>query len=186
METKSAVFRSRLVAALAMVLGIGVSAAGCRPFQPDPAIQQQIESELQRLLAQGVRMLRRGRIDEAEAVFRLAADLRPADPRLLDGFGCVFLRRGDLEGARAMFQRAIAADRRYSRPYAHLASVAAAEGDLQAANELLVAALTLNPLNYRARRSYGQLLTQIDPPRAHRELLKAYAGRSGIEGSAAD
>lgn len=169
---------ARLAAAAVFCLNL----AACMPPKPqDLETEQEIEAKLKTLLAVAVTSLRRDEPEQAEAVLELARELRPADARVLDGFGCVYFRQGRMAEARGMFQRAISADRGYSRPYAHLAAIAKQNGDFQAANELLRAALTLNPLNNRARTNYSVLIHGTDPQRSYRELTKAYALTGELE-----
>ncbi len=153
---------------------------GIRQAAP-PEIEQQIEAKVVNLMQQGVAEMRRGELSRSEANFSLAKELRPSDPRVLDGFGCLALRRGNYSLAKSYFKQAISVDPRYSRPYAHLAIIARLNGEFQAANELLTAALTLNPLNSRARGEYSRLLKSFDSPRANQELLKAYALGAGAD-----
>ena len=160
------------------VLGATDSGCSIRQAQP-PEIEQQIESKLVTFMQQGVSAMRRGDLSRAEANFALARELKSSDARVLDGYGCLALRQGNYNLAKSYFKQAISVDPMYSRPYAHLAIIARQNGELQAANELLVAALTLNPLNSWARGEYSRLLKLLDSTRANEELMKAYALGAG-------
>ncbi len=139
-------------------------------------IEQQHNREqlLQRLLSVGVDALRAGSEADlliASDAFSFAAELAPTDRRVLDGLGVLAWRRCKLAEAKRLFQRAISSDPEYSRPYAHLAIIAEAEGDIRAALELLRIALERNPLNYPARKHRELLLSKINE--------RSFANRSG-------
>ena len=141
--------------------------AGCGQRIEPLTVEQQVNREqvVQRLLARGVDGLRGGDtagIVSAEEAFQLAAEIAPWDCRVLDGLGAVAWSKRQPARAKALFQAAIRADPRYSRPYAHLALVAEAEGDREAALALLRLALEKNPLNYRARAHEAVLLRSAE------------------------
>ena len=113
-------------------------------------------------------------LDSAFNALELARDLKPNDPRVLDGLGCVEWRRKNFDLAKLFFQKALRQNPSYDRPYAHLAVVAQHDGNTQAAKELNQIAIKLNPMNYRARNNYAVLLMKEGLNlKARDELLKA-------------
>ena len=117
-------------------------------------------------------------LDQAESALRLAAELAPRDPRVIDGLGCVYWRRGDFSAAEKYFKQAANLDASYERAYVHLALVAERKGMNEEAGRLLEHALFLNPLDYRARNNYAVHLRdelargQGTSKRVDREILK--------------
>lgn len=139
-------------AAIVLVAGCAWSTGVRVPLTVEQALNR--EAVVQRLLTVAVAGLEAGGeadLGVAEDALRFASEIAPDDRRVLDGLGAIAWRRCRVQEAKELFQRAIAADPAYSRPYAHLALVAEAEGDVPAARALLRAALARNPLNYRAR-----------------------------------
>ncbi|MCB0359206.1 MAG: tetratricopeptide repeat protein [Bdellovibrionales bacterium] len=134
------------------------------------------ESTLRELLETAVLNLREpGGLPDAEAALRVARDLAPDDPRVLDGLGSVRFRQGKLDQAEQYFREAILAEPAYDRAYAHLALVAEAQQDLSAARALLSLALRLNPMNFRARNNLALLsLRDGREEEAVEEFLRAY------------
>ncbi len=152
-------FFDRIVAPL-IVVGWVSFTVGCVPAVSPLSVQeeQMLEGTLVTLLERATVGLRRGdtrSLDEAYASLRVARELSPNDPRVLDGIGCVEWRLGNIDLAEYFFREAIAVSPEYDRPYAHLALVARDRGDTRAAEELLLMAIQINPLNYRARNNYA-------------------------------
>ena len=141
--------------------GVSLLLVGCVGNTVSPSFGQLTTEQaynrevvLQRLLTVGVKGMEAGDeagLSVADDALQFAAEIAPEDRRVLDGLGALAWRRCRVREAKELFQAAIVADPAYSRPYAHLALVAEAEGDLEAAVALLEAALARNPLNYRAR-----------------------------------
>jgi len=144
----------------------------------DPQQRNIQEKEVVRLLTLSVRAMRRGDtagFRDAEAALGLARELKPGDPRIYDGLGCLAFRRGNLDLAEYFFKKALERDLLYDRAYAHLALIAQERGDIESALELLKIAVETNPTNYRSRNNLAALMStyRIDPPWAFQELLKA-------------
>lgn len=163
-------------------------AAGClrMPQETDIVREYTQEQKVLELLSQGTEALRRQTpdgVDFAHGAYTLAYELKPRDARVQDGLGAVAFFRGQLNDAEAFFKSAAALDPNYDRPYAHLALVAEKRGDLTAARELLLIALRMNPLNYRARNNYatlllaqpgGALTDRRSVEQAYKHLLRVY------------
>jgi len=174
-----------LLLIIAVMLG-GVSCSRVQHPQRTPEQEALIEQELRGLLYKTVLLLRKGDSEslvQAESMLLLAQELRFNDARILDGLGCLAWRRGDMDLASRYFRDSIAKDPNYDRPYVHLASIAESRGDVSTAKELLVMALKINPMNYRARNNLMALLVdkEGDVPQAYRELLKVKEGVGEID-----
>jgi len=166
--------RSRL-SALGLFLAVGMF-TGCivSPKPPDAARV----NEAHALTDLGTVELRRGALDAAGAVFRLALELAPL-PEALDGLGCVSFLRGDLDGAEQFYWGALELAPEYPQALGNLALLYEARGEREMARELYVRALRSEPRNFRARLNFAaflhgendRTLTQV----ARTELLKARA-----------
>lgn len=135
-----------------------LSIASCTPtvkWQP------QLEGLLKHKLALGQAYLARGEFDLALASFQTASELDSDDARVLDALGCAYFGKGDLETAKIFFRKAIETEKDFSRAYSHLAMVAEANSHFMQAKGLYELALRKNPLNYRARRNYSELLLKL-------------------------
>ena len=160
----------------------------CAPIGPEVSLQDELvmEERIEALLGEATQRMREGTnlsYDQAFAALELARDLKPNDPRVIDGLGCVEWRRGNYDLAEHFFSKALELNPRYDRAYAHLAFVAKRKGDLEAARDLLKIAVALNPLNFRSRNNYAIVLAeQNDEREAYHQLLKAYqsGGRGDI------
>lgn len=178
---------------LAAVFIFCCAACGFVGIKQELSLEQEvaIEARLVELLTTATLELRKGgeaSVERAAAVLELAREIKPRDPRILDGLGCVEWHRGNLRLAEHFFKRAIAEDAQYDRGYEHLALIAEERGDLPAAEDLLDISLRLNPLNFRARNNRALLMLKNGSDsqsryRAYQELLKAYA--SGARGETA-
>ena len=111
----------------------------------------------------------------AEALLDLAAELKPADARVEDGFGCLALRRMELPEARFRFVRAVTIDPGYARGFVHLARLHDRQGDRQTGEAFLEKALQLNPLDSEARelRAAWVPAAPDEKRRAEKERWKA-------------
>lgn len=89
--------------------------------------------------------------EKADAAFRNAASLRPADFRPLNGLGVVRLSQGRPQEARSMLERAIAVAPAAWQPYTNLALLTEQLGDLVRAAELFQEASNRNPADVRSR-----------------------------------
>lgn len=160
-------------ALLLVLLGI----VGCVPSAQLVLSPEQMAAKDQKLvslLTIATQALRASKLPQAEAALKLAQELSPDDPRVLDGLGCVEWRRGNHALAEEFFRQALFENRLYDRGYMHLALVAAEQRDHEAAKELLQIALQLNPLNFRARNNLAaELLDSGDKDKAYQELLVA-------------
>jgi len=152
-------------------------AAGCIS-PPPPRPDGERVREGRSFIDHGTIELRRGRLAEAEAAYRIALELTPT-AAALDGLGCVAFLRGDLAGAQTFFERAIATEPGYSQALGNVALLYEAKGDIVRAEAFYRAALGAEPRNFRARNNYAAFLrrgndrTLLEDTRA--ELLKANA-----------
>ncbi len=138
-----------------------------------------VEQKVKLLLAQGNKfLLKKDTLNLAKASYQVARELKPNDPRVIDGLGAVAWREGEIELALYYFKRAYSFDSKYDRPLVHLALIAEKRGDLFAAKELLLKAIEINPLNYRAKNNLAVLIKHYekDPDKKGlTELYQAYA-----------
>ncbi len=108
-----------------------------------------------------------GRPDEAIAELRALLDRFPDDPAAHNELSAALGRRGDPQGARQAAQRALEANPFYPEALANAGLLAAADGDLEAAGQMLARLRALTPL---AASAEEQALS--------RALGAAAAGRS--------
>lgn len=117
----------------------------------------------------------------AQSEYEFILELRPFDPRALDGLGCVAFRLGRNLAAEWYFKKSYEKNPGYDRSLEHLAALQVKEGDLSLAESLYRQAIAINPLNYRARNNLSLLLSPPSAPEspekgeAIRQLLKAQA-----------
>ena len=150
--------------------------SGCSAAPMRPTVEEQLarEKQIEVLLGTATLALRANIIERAVSALSLANELRPDDPRITDGFGCVAWRQGDRQRAKLFFQRSIQLEPRYDRGYAHLAAIAESDGNQEAAAELFRRALEINPNNFRARNNRAVLaFNKGDANYAHHEMMKA-------------
>lgn len=156
-----------------------------KPMPITPEQEAKLEQKIQSLLLDSTKLLR---IDSDEsriaalAKLKVAEELSPKDPRVLDALGCVYWQQAKLETAYSYFKQAIDINPYYDRGYAHLALIAQERGEIVEAKKLYETAIQMNPLNYRTRNNYSLLLAAInkDPNlkfKANTEYLKASASR---------
>ena len=176
----------------ALYFFLAILAMHCSPVPSRLDVAQEIacEEKLVDLLTEatiGMRFQTSSGLDHAQGALMLAQELKPRDPRVLDGLGCLAWYRGEKMTAEKFFRQAIEENPQYDRGYAHLALLAEERGDIPAARDLLRLALGLNPMNFRARNNYAILLFERFPGQqseieAYAELLKAYsaAGKDAL------
>lgn len=122
-----------------------------------------VERKVRMLLLQGNKYLTEDdSLLLAKASYQVARELKPNDARVLDALGAVAWREGKDQVALDFFKAAYAQDYRYDRPLVHLALVAEKRGDILAAKELLLKAIKMNPLNYRAKNNLGALIANYN------------------------
>lgn len=124
---------------------------------------------------QGVRLLREGRLDEAEAHLELALEYRPRFAEARVNLGVVHLSRGEIDEAEACFRRAIADDPDLPVARANLGVVLERRGLFQDALAAYRAALAIDPATYQARFNLARLLVlEGEAHEARRELLRLH------------
>lgn len=141
------------------------------------------------LLSRAVRLMRQGDAQSLRAAYSallLAEELSPKDARIADGFGCIAWRQKNWSAAEQHFKDSRKFNPEYDRAYAHLALVAEKRGDLEEAFKLYQTALSLNPLNYRARNNYAAALfdsgrSKEQKEQAVKELRKAVQGSPKVD-----
>lgn len=134
-----------------------------------------VEQKVKLLLSKGNKfLLKAAGLSVAKAYYQVARELKPNDPRVIDGLGAVAWREGNIELALYYFKRAYSLDSKYDRPLVHLALVAEKRGDLLAAKELLLKAIEINPLNYRAKNNLAVLIRRYEQDRDKKGLAKLY------------
>ena len=165
------------------ILLVLLSFLGCSPpqtFDPED-FRPEREEKVRELLRRGTEELRSqdtGSLIRAQAYFELALELRPLDPRALDGMGCVAFRLSRFSSAELFFRRAFEGNPNYDRALEHLAMLQQQFGQLELAESLYRRAIRVNPLNYRARNNLFVLRKALATGKAEKdptktELLKA-------------
>lgn len=134
-----------------------------------------VEQKVIMLLSQGNSfLLKADGLNVAKAYYQVARELKPNDARVIDGLGAIAWREGKTELAFYYFKRAYSLDSKYDRPLVHLALVAEKKGDFVAAKELLLKAIAINPLNYRAKNNLAVLIRRKGADREKKGLAKLY------------
>ncbi len=105
----------------------------------------------------GVEALEAGRLDDADARFRLALEYhgRFAEPRA--NLGVVMLRRGDLTRAEQHLRAAVQLNPEFDEAWSNLGVVLVGQGDLDGAVDAFERALALDPGLVDARRNLADL-----------------------------
>lgn len=177
--------------ALAYLLTLLIS--GCVAIEPTPdSMQKQVEqgNMLNAMIDKGVQFLRVGDLNQAQAAFSVAQEIKPSAVAL-DGLGCVAMMRGEYSDAEQLFVSAYKLDSQYSRAIGNLALLYDLSAEYELARRFYEAALKLEPDNYQIRTNYAVLIEeagrrvakdnaryQLKKQRAawaKQELLKAYA-----------
>ena len=157
----------------------------CAPARQELNLTQELaqEEKLVELLSVATLEMRQkttAAYSRALAALELAREMSARDPRVLDALGCVEWRRKNYNLAEYFFRETLRENPNYDRAYAHMAMIAERKGDIKAAQELLLYALQLNPMNYRARNNFAALLIdhkakdRKSSQKAYDELLKVY------------
>jgi tetratricopeptide (TPR) repeat protein len=108
----------------------------------------------------------------AERELKIALQLRPGSPNVLNALGCVYLEQGHLAQAADVLQQAIAAKPLWTDPHFNYGRVLKTEGfDNAALAEFLVAVET-GPLNASARLFLGQQYAELGHYADAEEQLK--------------
>ena len=170
---------------LAFVLMLVIGASCTKPMPVTPEQEAKLEKKVQSLLVQATKFLRGDSKDSELAAFsklKIAYELSPDDPRVLDALGCLYWKKGDLNTAYSYFKQATQINNYYDRGYAHMALIAEERKEYREAENLYQLAIQMNPLNFRTRNNYALMLRRInsDPNldfKASSEYLKAIASR---------
>jgi Tfp pilus assembly protein PilF len=147
--------------------------AGCVVQQPQVSLEAR--NKALGLVDQGVRYLRVGALDEAQASFESAAEIAHL-PAALDGLGSVAFLKGSPDVAIKLLEAAYD-NGSYPMALANLAIVHESLGNLNLAHQLYMRAIKEDPTNFRARGNYSVFLADYlnETERARSELLKAKA-----------
>lgn len=125
------------------------------------------ESALARI-DDAARLLESGRLDDAEATYRLALELHPRVPAAHAGLGLVALSRNELASAEEHFRAAVEIDEDFAIAWSNRGVVAERRQDLEAAREYYERALSILPLFPDPRRNLVVLLLRMEEPEAAR------------------
>lgn len=129
---------------LAALCGGWLGCFKCEGVAPDP----KLHADGLYLAASSAFM--EGKYEEAEAKFKEAQGLNPADPRLPAALGELYWAQGKLHEAKASFEAAIKVDATRSTTFSRLGNVQLRLGDTAAAEASLRRALTLRPEDFNA------------------------------------
>ena len=108
--------------------------------------------------AYGRLLLSVGRVPEAEQHLRIALELAPADDLPHYYLGVVHRRQNQLSSARVEFETALRLNSDNYRAHGNLAQIAQAEGNLEAAEQHLRAALKIHPGDALSRETLDEIL----------------------------
>jgi len=146
-----------------ILLSIMLAFSSCAPKKPPVSMDEELRrsNQVTELISASVKFLRNENptsYNRAEAALELAREMKPHDPRVLDGLGCVAWRRKEFELAEHFFKRALEEDANYDRAYIHLALLAEHNNQPDVALQLLLKAIALNPDSYRARNNMAGII----------------------------
>jgi len=110
----------------------------------------------------GAELLAHGRLDDAEARFRLALEYQPRFSEAHANLGLVAMRRGQLDDAERELRAAIRLNEDFALAYGNLGVVLEAKGDLQQAQDAYEHALSIDPGLVGPRRNLAVLLLRQD------------------------
>lgn len=165
---------------------MGMTLSGCAVQQPVPFRPEEHLRSLE-LVDQGVAFMRAGRLDEAEAAFRVAVQLSNI-PNAYDGLGSVAFLRGNFSRAEKLFLQAYEQDSEYVHSLGNLALLYEFAGEKALAEQLYQRAIEEDPENFRVRNNFAVFVYEHYRGedmrgRARRELLgaKALADHPAIE-----
>jgi hypothetical protein len=134
------------------------------------------------LIAEAIRLHEAGRLDEADAAYRLALAEEPTHPAILHNLGLLAVSRGDRRAAIGWFDEAIASRPGYLTAHLSRASALQELGLADAALAGLATVVANDPDHYEAHRRLGFLyLARHDRGRALDHLARTYELRRGSE-----
>src|SRR6266567_8155718 len=110
--------------------------------------------------AEGLSLLDRGQVSEAEASFRKALEIDPQDADALNNLGVILRRRGEVDKAVEVLRGAAKAQPNDARIHSNLALALEAAGRLNEALAELKKAGSILPRDASIRRNLGILLLQ--------------------------
>ena len=113
------------------------------------------QGEAEKLLNQGVGLLKEGKFEQARALFQDAVQKDPQRAEAYNGVGVTFYARGDLDEALAWYKRSLEADPRFGDAFYNMACIYS----LQNQPELAFRYLRLAALNRYSERD----ATEKDP-----------------------
>ncbi len=134
------------------------------------------------LIAEAIRLHEAGRLDEADAAYRLALAEEPTHPAIRHNLGLLAVSRGDRRAAIGWFDEAIASRPGYLTAHLSRASALQELGMIDAALAGLATVVANDPDHYEAHRRLGFLyLARHDRGRALDHLARTYELRRGSE-----
>lgn len=136
-----------------MLLLLCGAVSGCFSQEGLPAWRY---DEAERLVDDGARALREGRLTEALTAFELAREYAPV-AAALDGKGCIAFLKGNLAEAEELFREAYESDATYDEALGNLALVLDVAGRDEEALELYRTLLEQHPEAARQRNNRAAL-----------------------------
>lgn len=104
--------------------------------------------------------LHRGRLDEAEQLFRQCLELDPNSAKAWNKLGVVIVHKGNKDKAKQCFQQAIKLDPKFAPAYSNLGNIYRETGNLAAAEKLYETAIKHDPNFATAYHNLGVVLKQ--------------------------
>src|SRR3954447_15797099 len=141
-------------------------------------------SPFEQLVTDAVAHHEAGRLDEAEAAYRVALGLAPGHPAATHNLGVIAAARGRHREALAHFDAAIAAEPQYASAHYNRASALQALGRSRDALQSFARVCAIDPGHYDAHRALGFLwLAEGERGRALDHFARTYELRRGDDRS---
>lgn len=157
--------------------------AGLENLAEDPRAARDNAEERVR---KGCELLRRGRLDDAQAAFEAAIALEPENAQAHNKLGVVLAHKGKLDEARMRFEKALTLDRRCAAAMSNLGNIYKEKNMLDRAVEFYKMALSVDPDHAAAHHNLGVVYRQMGMidravghfKQAHRLELRAMSRES--------
>lgn len=122
---------------------------------------QREEGRAQQLVERGVSFIEQGALLEAEASFRVSAELTQ-NPAAYDGIACVKFLKKDIIGAEKVWRQVMRWFPEYLPAYANFAILLDLMGKKEAAKRYYQYVIERDPANFMVRNNFGAMLREQD------------------------